>query len=58
MTITIKSTKRTSSFSDKLLICDECGFKHKNEKGYWGMWGTKFLCPVCLNRHMMKEAER
>lgn len=44
--------------SSELLVCDECGFRHKDEKGYWGYYGAKFCCPVCLLKHYNKDMEK
>ena len=41
------------------LYCDECGHRHyEGEKGYWGYYGTKLCCPVCLHKHYKKDMER
>lgn len=52
-----KRTERNSSST--WLFCDECGHRyHEGEKGYWGMYGVKLCCPICLSKHYKEEMER
>ena len=52
-----KSQSKYDLECDRLLVCDECGFKGKT-KGYWGYYGLKFCCPVCLAKHYREDMEK